>query len=112
MSSPFVCTTPEEKYDGIAEGAWLDEDEDVDADAVWSMTDVEDGRREWTAGARMKMALKGSEGVESSGMTRGASKDSSWAKKVNGLRIVKGVVGILHRTFPFAPHFDPCPAIK
>jgi hypothetical protein len=48
-----------------------------DEEAVWSRR-VE-GRRECTAGARIKMALKGSEGLARSGIVRPASNDSSWA---------------------------------
>jgi hypothetical protein len=36
------------------------------------------GRKEWIAGARMKMAGKGTSGSGSSGIRTGVSKDSSW----------------------------------
>ena len=73
--------TPEEKYDGTAEAEAVGRAGEVEE--VWSTRADVEGRREWTAGARMKMALNGSEGLESSGMVRGASKDSSWSVLVS-----------------------------
>lgn len=66
VGRPLAITTPGE------EGMLAEEE-------VWSTRGTILGRKEWTAGARMKMALKGSEGLERSGMDKLASNDSSWA---------------------------------
>lgn len=49
----------------------------------------ESGGREWTAGARMNIALKGLDGEERQGMHMCASNDSSWSG-VSGGRVVVG----------------------
>lgn len=85
MGRPYELTCP---CGTVDEGGGEDE-------GVWSSRGAEVGRREWTAGARMNMALKGSVGEERSGIVRAAWKDSSWARvwSVGAMRVERGDVG-------------------